>query len=338
MWGSKIYSDFNPEIAWIRREVARDVQSLDPKVQTLARFYTGVRLKILQGRGVIWVTDRRMGRLIPYVAFWLADALGLTDNRLRRLSGLSLVCNMISVALRDDIADSEPANNSGKERLAQFWSRRYTETLRGIFPAEQEFTKVTSSAEAECTRYERWQSIPLAAPPRRPFSAGFLRESSRGPVACILPALFAIAHAAGRKEEVPQIGKFLWEFSMGWRIFDDLMDWEADLAARDMNRSSVLLYVRGRMGHTNGLDRTDVLSWFLSDGFVGDAYGAMIGYFLKARRTVASFDNFYLNEFMDEQIGFQKDKMASVLGLARLTLSDLGENLTSVLGPAGSRT
>jgi hypothetical protein len=333
MQDSRIYSDFSPEIAWIKREVARDVQSLGPSDQSLARFYTAKRLRILQGREAIRLTDRRMGRPIPYLALWLSDALGLTSTRLRRLSGLSLLYSSIAATIRDDIGESGSGNNSGRARLERFWSQRYTETLREVFPDEQEFKKVTSTADTERRRFEDWNSRPLADTGRRPFSAVFLRESSRYLVACALPPLIAVAHAAGRKEDVPRIANFLTNFSMGWKIFDDLMDWEADLVAREMNRSSVLIYVWNTMGKGKAVERFDVLSWFLNKEFVGDAYGAMIGFFLKARSAVASFDNSYLYRFMEEQIGFQTDKRDSLLGSAALTLWNLNEGLRSVLGP-----
>ena len=338
MQGSRIYSDFDSEIAWISGQVARDVQSLDPSVRSLARFYTQVRLRVLQGGRADWVIERRMGRLIPYVAFWFSDALGLTNSRLRRLSGLSLVYNAITIAFRDDIADSASTNKSGLEGQQQFWAGRFAETLAEIFPDERAFRKAAASGEAEYRKYERWQSSPLAATQLRPFSAGFLAESTRGTVACILPSLVAIAHAAGRKKDVPRIERFLWEYSMAWRIFDDLMDWEEDLGVKDMNRSSVLMYVGNKIGHKQPVDRLDVLSWFLSEKFVEDAYGTMIGYFSKARSTVASFGSPYLDEFMKEEISFQIDKRKEILTSASLTISDLGEGITSVLGHANSST
>jgi hypothetical protein len=330
--GSRIYYDFSPEVAWIRQKVAHDLHLLGPSAQSSARFYTEERLRILQGRVTIRLTDRRMGSPVPYLAFWFADALGL-DVSLRRLSALSLVYNTIAVTVRDDIADSESANNPGNLEFSLYWYRKYIETLREVFPSEREFRKVISWAEAEGSKFEEWNSAPMGDSYRRPYSADFLADASRYLVAGTLPTLIAIAHAAGRKAEVPRIKSFLTTFSMGWKIFDDLMDWKEDLAIRDMNRSSVLIYVWNKMGNKYAVDRLQVLSWFLDKEFVRDAYGAMIGYLLKAKKSVSSLSNFYLDRFMEDQIGLQTDKMNSLIGLAESTLSDINEHLTSVLGP-----
>jgi len=337
MQSSRIYTDFNPEIAWIRREVEGLVGSLDPSVQPRARFYTEVRLKVIPGRGVTWQIDQGMGRMLPYVAFWLADALGLANMRLRRLGGLSLVLSAITTALRDDIADVDSANNPEMVRLEQCWAGSYAETMRELFPAEHQFRKVMLSAEAECKRYERWQSTPLPNAHPRPFSAGFLRESSRATVACILPPLIAIAYAARREEDIPRIRRFLWEYSMGWRISDDLMDWEEDIVAKEMNRSSVLVYVGDWVGRARTVDRFDVLSCFLSDRFAEDAYGTIIGYMSKARKIVSGFGSPYLDQFMEEEIGFQTHKRDLLIRSGKLTLSDLNEGLARVLGPVKRR-
>ena len=250
--GSRIYSDFSYDIEWIRRRIASDVGSLPPALVALAEYYTKGRLKVVKGTWAFRVPDKRMGRPIPYLAFWAAGALGLADEHIRRLSGLSLVCSSIATTIRDDVLDS-PGYNSGKARLDGFWSRKYLETLKEVFPDQRGFKRVTSSADAEWGRYTRWQSDPRGFGHLRPFSADFLWESSRYYIACALPPLSAIAYAVGRKEEVPRITRYLREFSMGWKIFDDLMDWEKDLTVKEMNRSSVLLYLRNQMSRKEDL-------------------------------------------------------------------------------------
>jgi len=334
--GSRIYSDFSEDIEWIRRRIASDVGSLPPALVPLAEYYTKGRLKVVKGSWAFRVPDKRMGRPIPYLAFWVAGALGLADERLRRLSGLSLVYSSIATTIRDDISDS-PAHNSGKARLDRFWSRRYLETLKEVFPDQRGFKLVTSSADAEWRRYTQWQSNPSAFGHPRPFSADFLRESSRYYIACALPPLSAIAYAVGRKEEVPRITRYLREFSMGWKIFDDLMDWERDLAVEEMNRSSVLIYIRNQMGHSEPVDRIDALSWFLSDQFVRNAYCAMVSFYLKARSAAEPLGDSYLTKFLDEQMRFQTDKRNALLMSASLTRSDFDEGLRLVFRPVRRR-
>ena len=332
MQSSRIYSDFSTEIAWIRQEVSRDVQSLNPSIRPLARFYTEERLKVLRSRNNAGVAEQRTATPIPYLAFWFADALGLADTRLRRLSGYSLACSSIAATLRDDIADSGPANRSGKLRLASFWDRRGTLALREVFSSERELRRAVSRADSEWSKFSRWHSLPLTGPVRRPFSADFLREASRYYVACSLPSLLAISYAAGRKEEEHHVERFLTEFAKGWRIVDDLADWEADLHVKDLNRSTILLYVQNGTGDEGNLDRTDVLSWLLNGEFVEYVYGIMIVSFRNARRAVACYGNSYIDRYLEEQIAFEAERRDLVLRSASLGLSDLNGGLVSVLG------
>ena len=336
MQGSRIYLDFAEDIDWIRRKIASDVNSLPPALMPQAEYYTRGRLKVLKESWAFRVTDKRMGRPIPYLAFWVADALGMEDEHLRRMSGLSLVCSSIGTTIRDDIVDS-PADTPTRTTLDRFWSREYVMALREVFPTPEGFREVASWTDAEWRRYKEWESDPSAGTHSRPFSADFLGESSRYYIACALPSLSAVAYSTGRKRDVRRIETYLREFSMGWKIFDDLMDWEKDLAVGEMNRSSALIYIMNRMGHKKTVDRIDVSSWFMSDEFIRDAYVAMVGFYQRARRAVAVFGDSYLDRFLDEQIRFQRQKEHSLLKAAGLLRSSLNEGIEAVLGSKRSQ-
>jgi len=331
MRGTGIYSDFDQETAWIRREIIRDIESLPSSLRSRAKSYTIGRRRILEQGGVHAGPDGSLGTPVIYAAFWFSDALGLKNGRLRQLAGYSLVCTWVAATLRDDHMDSGPAKDTWKAKLAKFWFERYHESLRELFPTEQGFQHVVSSAEAEWRKYRKWQSNPTGSENPHPFSEDFLKESSRYYVACSLPPLVGIAHAAGRNRDAPRIERFLRMFSMGLRIVDDLMDWEEDLTAFQMNRSSVLIYVKNKMQPTGALDRIDVLSCLQSDELLNDAYGAMIGYFRKAWRTAEAFGSPYLVSFMQDVMESQSKERESLLTHATLALSGLGQGLTKIL-------
>lgn len=323
MQSLRIYSDFSAEIAWIRQEVASDVSSLPPSLKPLARFYTRERLRVLPGRSGLPSFDPKMGKPVPYAAFWFADALGLTDRKRKRLSGLSLVYSSLATTLKDDIEDSSDGDDDDKVRLAEFWFQKYQATLGAVFPTDAGFRNSASWADSEWSRYRAWNLAPMGKERLQPFSEGFLGESSRYFVAVVLPTLNAVASASGEERQAPRIGAFLRSFSMGWRVFDDLMDWERDLAAKEMNRSSVLHYIQNRTGSGTTLDRTTVLSWFMSGEFVDDAYGAMLGFFAEAQKVAAGFGSRYLDVFMEEMVSFHTRKREAMLKSAGSILSVL---------------
>lgn len=336
MPGSRIYADFHPEIQWIRKRIAADVRSLSPGLRPLARYYTGQRLKILPGGSGFILTDPRMGRPVPYAAFWLADAFDMNNPGLAREAGVGMVYSALATTLRDDNADSVPGDTEERESLARFWEGKYLEALGDLLPNEEDYIEVTAWAKDEWGRYNRWRTSSLGGGRNKPFSNEYLRESSRYFVATVFPTLMAIAFVAKKEEKLPEVRRFLEEFSMGWRIFDDLMDWERDLGANEMNRSSVLMYVKARMGLKKPVDRLAVWSCMMNETFVNDAYGAMIDHFRRAKMAIDDLDADYLVDFLDQLIGFQLDKKDSLLSAGNLTLAELNVRLAEVLGPGWS--
>lgn len=334
MRGSRIYTDFSDEIQWIRESVSSDVSSLPVKLRPLAGFYTGGRLKIIPSTDGFRLTDPRMGRPVPYAAFWFADALGLSQGRLRRLSGLSLVYSSLATTLKDDIEDAVPGNDEARAMLAQFWDQKYLGVLEEIFASPGAFRRSTTWVDDQWRRYRAWRETPLGDLSRRAFSQSFLRESSRYFVAVVLPTLSAIASSAGMESRAPEIKSFLMSFSAGWRVFDDLMDWEKDISAKDLNRSSVLTYIRDRTGGRGTLDENTLLSWFMSSEFIGEAYGTMLRHLRRAREIAAGFGSPYLDAFMDQQVTFQSEKERELLKSASQMMTALNGGLASVLSRA----
>ncbi|MDA4121001.1 MAG: hypothetical protein OK404_01170 [Thaumarchaeota archaeon] len=327
MQDSRIYSDFSKEAKWIRLRVASDVASLPLGLKALAQFYTQERLRILPGISAPIAIDPNMGRPVPYAAFWFANALGLSDNYLMRLSGLCLVYNSLSTTLMDDIDDSAQGGKLVRAKLSEYWFRKYLAALEGIFPTKALFIQTTTWAEAEWQRYRVWNFESAGRNPLQPFSSASLIESSRYFVAVVLPTLAGIAYASHAEDQVPRIERFLRYFSQGWRIFDDLMDWEKDLVSGYPYRSSVLRYIHDKNGGKTSLDRPTVLSWFLSREFIKDSYGAMIGFLTSAQRVARSFGNRYLATFMEQQIEFHSKRRDSMLRAADLQLSMLQDAL-----------
>ena len=320
MQGSRIYSDFSEEVGWLRQRIAADVSSLPSNLKAVAEFYTRNRLKILPQRKAFTGYDPIIGKPVPYAAFWFADALGLEDDRLTRLSGLCLVYNSLSTTLRDDLDDPGSGAKAAKVELADYWFRRYLKALREIFPTDVRYKRTTSWAEAEWRRYNAWNSRPIGDARLRPFSKDFLAESSRYFVAVVLPTLAAIASASKAEYQVPRIERFLRHFSLAWRIFDDLMDWERDLDSKDLNRSSVLLYIQNKSADAR-ITKHIVMSWFLSERFIYDSYRAMLDFLSRAQVVAASFRNPYLTAFMEQQIEFQTKRRDILLRSASVELS-----------------
>ena len=327
MPSSKIYSDFAPEIVWIRDTVASDINELPASARTEASHYVTKRLRILSGTEGIRL-DPALGRPVPYAAFWFADAFNLRRPEFVRHMGLCLVYNSLTTTLKDDLKDGRVKEPATLERLRRFWSAKYDGIMKSAFPPSSSFWRTASLARDEWRRYDEWNASFDQTSRFDPYSDRFLGESSRYFVAVVYPALAGIAVQADASREVPKIGRFLRRFSAGWRIFDDLMDWNEDIDASKFNRSSILYYVMKRVPSGTALGRDIVMGSFLSQEFVEDTYGAILRNLRKARDVVRVFGNNYLSKFMEEQLDFHSRRRDTLLRSSRSFFSALKGSLT----------
>jgi hypothetical protein len=131
---------------------------------------------------------------------------------------------------------------------------------------------------------------------------------------------------AQRDDAIVPMRAFLGHFSMGWRIFDDLSDWELDLDMMHRNHSTVL-HRASELAGTGAVTRGIVLSSFMDATFIEDLYGQMLAQFAKARRNLGPFRNPYLTRFMDEQLEFHTRMRNELLRSASLLRERLSKTL-----------
>ena len=326
-----ILSRQNP-ISWIRRKLEEERALFPKKVRLRADHYLKRRLMILPDEGKSVIFDPSLGKPVPYATFWFADALDLRDaNAVKRLA-LGLLYVSLYTTITDDLNDQRNATRPEDRMLANFYLDQYVRVFQRLFPAESRFGRYLSEGRKETMRYELWRAAKAGKRSIRPLSARFLRESSRYFVGVVLPTLAGVALLSGREDAVPSIRRFLRHFSMGWRIFDDMNDWEKDIVVSSQNHSSFLGHIFTRTGRTP--TREVVLSGFLSPDLVKDVYQALLAHFESARIEVLEFRNIYLDEFMNEQIGFHVAKRDELLRSGSILRDHLTARLLGSVNPA----
>jgi len=139
----------------------------------------------------------------------------------------------------------------------------------------------------------------------------------------VLPPLAAIAAHAGRPREIKRIYQFLRAFSKGWRVFDDLMDWQRDIRSPRLNRSSVLYYLAKRLPPKTPMKPNYVLGSFLSREFVDDTYGAILRNLRSAGEVLVPLNNSYLSSFIREQLEFHTKRRDALLGFGGTAIASL---------------
>jgi hypothetical protein len=147
----------------------------------------------------------------------------------------------------------------------------------------------------------------------------------------VLPSLTALALVTDNEREISKLSDFLRNFSMGWRIFDDLCDWRKDLEIDNLNNSSILLYILQNIHGEQDLDEEIVLSMFLDHEFIRKVYGIILKFNNLAKMDVSAFDCAYLSKFMDEQISFHTKRRDSMLFHTHKLSSEFIKQLNNIL-------
>jgi hypothetical protein len=316
MIDSEIYTNFSDEIEWIREKIREDTITVPNLLQSLSEFYVKKRLMILPSDQALKIKfDPEIGRPAPYAVFWFAEAFDLEKEITKRLA-LGLVYSSIAITINDDIVDHEPSQLLQYLYLANKYLEKYLEIFYDLFDPDSKFWYYLASSFKELARYRSWNLSVKDIKSYEPFSEAFLRESSRYFSAVVMPSIVATATATDNEEKIPLVLDFLKNFCMGWRIYDDLNDWRADLEVKNLNHSSTLIYASQKMGKFSDLDQKTMSSMFLDTNFIKKAYDAMLSFFRAAQKDVSALNCDYLSKFMEEQINFNTRRRDSLLSIS----------------------
>ena len=299
-----LYTDFAPDVRWIQERIRSDCKALPAAVQGVAQYYLTQRVKVLHDRDPICSAHHLSPRPIPYLAFWFARAFGIEDVQVIRSLGLSLVYVCLSVSPRDDLLDGSGFAPHQQTYLARWFWEKYFLVLKKLFSAQSPIWYVLSRSTADWGRGERWSLYQNPYETANPLSANFLRKTSRYLVALIFPTLAGVAFLSNRPKRVVAIRRFACHYCMGWRILDDLRDWQDDIPGANIDGSSVLSFLRVRAGVPRSvpLTRELAVSLFSDQVVVDEIFSAMTRFYLAARREADSLQAGYVTRFIDEQL------------------------------------
>jgi hypothetical protein len=311
-----LYSQFAPDIRWIQKRIRADCETLPVEVQGVAKYYLTQRLKVLHDANSVSSPHPLSPRPIPYLAFWFTRAFGVADAQVRRLLGLSLAYVCLSVSPRDDLLDGFSVAPHQQMYLSRWFWEKYFLALKKLFPAESPIWYLLSKSTAEWECGERWMLCQKenASEAANPLSLRFLRNSARYLVALLFPTLAGAALLGNQPEKVAVIRRFACHYCMGWRILDDLRDWQDDILQVNTNESSVLSFLRIRAAIPRNVPITRELavSLFSDQAVVEQIYSAMSGFFVAARRQAEKLQATYVTRFIDEQLRGHQAELARI--------------------------
>jgi hypothetical protein len=308
----QIYLDFRNEVKRLERRHERELASFPRQIDVIARHYLKKRLLILNHKDMEF--DGRLGRPIPYLAFWFADAFGLKDKETIRRLAASLMYISLWVSIRDDLQDGRAAIDDkalcehAYVCLANIYYSKYVDIFREIFPAESRFWYILTNCLDKWWQYDSWSFLFTYENNTDPLSQKFLRKASSYLPAIMLPTVAAIALLTRNQMKIPLLAEFLKHYWMGWKIVDDIRDWQKDLKLPKYNHSSILYYSLRKASVHSRFGPEYVISTFLDKKSIINIYNAILEFYKAARRDAEKIDSVYLSKFMDIQIEFHADE------------------------------
>src|SRR5215203_4350169 len=99
----EIYSNYEDKLNWLINKHRKELLVLPASISSIAKYYLTKRLLILTQKPL--AIDRRLGRPIPYLAYWFANIFGLDDQKVVRQLGLTLSYISLAVSAKDDLVD-----------------------------------------------------------------------------------------------------------------------------------------------------------------------------------------------------------------------------------------
>lgn len=307
-----IYLDFHKEVSWIKKIQSQEYARVPGTLSKLADYYLRKRLDILGEKPL--VVDRRLGRPFPYMAFWFADAFGLANSEAVRKLALSLVYISICVSARDDLVDAKLRLNGRKVSthalicLMDLYYNKYFQIFKALFPPTSRFWYIMSDCFNGWQAYEAWSFLFKSSEDFDPLSQHFLKKSSQYLLAITLPTIAATAFLTNKEPKIPQITRYLRYYWMGWKMVDDIKDWERDINTPKFSHSSVIHHAIKKYRMRKKLTVRDMQSMFLSKNYVIEIYDSLLGWYKKAQHSSSTFDSKYLKEFMNSQIQLYSDE------------------------------
>jgi hypothetical protein len=313
----QIYSDFRNEVKQLQRRHNSELVSFPKQIGAIAHYYLSKRLLILNDKDIEF--DARLGRPVPYLAFWFADAFGLKDKQTIRQLAASLMYISLWVSIRDDLQDGRRAINGKIPSeyayfcLASIYYSKYINIFRDMFPSRSRFWYILANCLDQWCKYDCWSFLFAYNSNTNPLSEKFLSKASSYLPAIMLPTLAAIALTTRNHTKIPLVAEFLKHYWMGWKIVDDIRDWQKDLKVQKYNHSSVLYYSFKKAAKQPRLDSEDVISTFSDENSVKKIYNAILKFYKAARHDAQKLGSVYLSKFMDTQIEFHADERDCLL-------------------------
>jgi hypothetical protein len=281
-------------------------------VRQLANYYLKKRMFILTDKPL--KIDPRLGRPLPFLAFWFSNLFNFKDVKTIDKIALTLSYMALFVSIRDDMLDGKIESTGAHVCLANIYYNKYFQTFKGIIPPKSEFWFILSNCFNEWSKYESWDFSFTRSNNNNPFSNSFLRASSKYLVATTLPTIASIAILTENKDKIQRIGRFLRNYWIAFKIVDDIRDLEEDSRKPpNINHSSVIYYLMSKIGQIEKFGPQSITGIFLNTDSINSIYDTLEKYLIAAHNDALMLKSDELLEFIDTQTSYYVDERNRLL-------------------------
>ena len=326
---SNLYSTFSRDIEWITEKILADHNSLPNELMLSSDYFLKERLVILtdeKNKDKTKNFDPEVGRPVPYIVMWLADAFNYTEKSTREIA-LGLVYSAIATTIKDDYYD-EMNPSKILLRLYDHYYLKYLSSF-SMINEDSHFWYVLSYCIKQHKEYDEWYLNYKHKPGSVALSDDFLSRASQYFNAVVLPSMAAIAFLSGNEDKIDNIKRFLSNFSKAWRIYDDLVDWKKDINKENYNLNTVLLSAHKK--NYSRLTKDDLYLNILEEDFICEIYDKMVNYLQESQRSIKEINGKYLDKFILGQINFHKTRKRILLERSKQFKEDFIKNIENVL-------
>jgi hypothetical protein len=193
----------------------------------------------------------------------------------------------LSLTVKDDFLDGDNQNPDSLI-LSNIFLEKYVELNKPIFSDNSIFWKIFAESLAEWYAGETWEHTSNLFE-YNSLSKEFLLKSSSKLAMLTVPTLASFPILAKEENKIGYLVDMIKNYSIGFKLIDDLADWKIDLKKKNFNCSSLILsYILStdRNISSEGPIEIDISTLILTTDLIDMIYSSAYDYFRESLKCL----------------------------------------------------
>jgi len=318
-----IYDDYYDRMESLRTQMYEDVSSYPKPISKIGLAYLQ-RTYLMPGM-------KLAGGPLPYMPFWLEEDFDAPDKyTVAEKLALGLAYISLSLTVKDDFLDN---NNQDTNAiiLSNIFLTKFIKIHESIFPKNSIFWNIFAKSLAEWYDGETWEHTSDLYNTTS-LSEEFLSTSSNKLSMNTVPTLSAFPILGKEESKIKSLVDMIRYYAIGFKLIDDLADWQLDLKKKNYNCSSlILLYslYSNQNGSHNQIREDQISSLMLTSDIVERVYSTAYDYFQKSLQSLGTIRATKLRMLIEGRMRSTLDLYNAAANTRKDTLTQLNSLIKS---------